>query len=255
VRPGGASTWNRGLADSLREGALALAVEFGVKWSVMNCILKFEGGGSDSPTNVTAGYIPFSNRNIQELESPPSHSKQTMATRSNRNKTRRTGCGAVGIKRTGTIALTAFLAALLLAFAPPSQAQATPRAKAVGQRMMCVCGCNEVLTACNHVGCTYSHGMLKEVDDRVARGDSDDLILQSFIQEYGLTVLVDPPKKGFTALVWIAPIVAPFLALLLIWVLVRRWRGRTILAPAGGPPISADMLDRARRESNRDDNE
>jgi len=145
-----------------------------------------------------------------------------------------------------------FLAALLLAFPSPSGAQATPRAKAIGQRMMCVCGCNEVLTACNHVGCTYSRAMLKELDDRVARGDSDDLILQSFIQEYGLTVLVDPPKKGFTSLVWIAPIVAPLLALFLIWALVRRWRQRTVLAPAGSPPISIALLDRVRRESNRE---
>lgn len=141
---------------------------------------------------------------------------------------------------------------LLLMLAPAIHAQQTERAKRLGQKMMCVCGCNQILTACNHVGCQYSHAMLKELDDRVARGDSDDLILQSFIQEYGQTVLLEPPAKGFTWLVWIAPIVAPILAFFLIWQLVRRWRRRAVLAPAGGPALSADLLDRARRESDKE---
>src|SRR5208337_3087549 len=76
------------------------------------------------------------------------------------------------------------LFALALLLAPASQAQQTERAKELGKKLVCVCGCNQILTACNHVGCTYSHTMLKELDDRVARGDSDQLILQSFVQEY-----------------------------------------------------------------------
>jgi len=116
---------------------------------------------------------------------------------------------------------------------------------------MCVCGCNQILTACNHVGCTTSHAMLKELDERIARGDSDDLVLQSFVQEYGPTVLVDPPKTGFTGLVWVVPIVAPLLALWLVWELVRRWRQRATLAPAGGPQISPEMLDRARQDAEK----
>jgi len=116
---------------------------------------------------------------------------------------------------------------------------------------MCVCSCHQILTSCNHVGCTYSRTMLKELDERVARGDSDELILQSFVQEYGPTVLVDPPKTGFTGLVWVIPIVAPLLAFYLIWELVRRWRHRAVLAPSGGPQISSDLLDRARQEAVR----
>ena len=148
--------------------------------------------------------------------------------------------------------LSALFLGIALLVASASHAQQTARAKALGQRMKCVCSCNQVLTACNHVGCTYSRAMLKELDDRVARGDSDDLILQSFVQEYGQTVLVDPPKKGFTWLVWIAPVVAPLFAFVLIWEVVRRWRQRAILAPAGAPAMPADLLDRARRESNRE---
>jgi hypothetical protein len=33
----------------------------------------------------------------------------------------------------------------------------------------CMCGCNEALPQCNHVGCTVSTSMLKEVDQAFAR--------------------------------------------------------------------------------------
>jgi len=144
------------------------------------------------------------------------------------------------------------LLVLFLASAPLCRAQKTPRAKALGQKLLCVCGCNQGLVACNHVGCTTSHAMLKELDDRVARGDSDDLILQSFVQEYGLTVLAEPPAKGFNWVAWVIPILVPLLAVYIVWEVVRRWRQRAALAPAGGPPVSAELLDRARHESEKE---
>ena len=62
----------------------------------------------------------------------------------------------------------------------------------------------------------YREGNAKRSDAARRRGDSDDLILQSFVQEYGPTVLSEPPpKKGFNWLAWIVPIAAPLLALLL----------------------------------------
>jgi cytochrome c-type biogenesis protein CcmH/NrfF len=144
-----------------------------------------------------------------------------------------------------------------LALAPVSRADDSARAKALSKKVMCMCGgCNDTAGTCNHTGgafsgpCDTAKAMQKEVSQRVDRGDSDDLILQSFVQEYGPTVLPDPPKKGFTSLVWIAPVVAP-----LIWEVVRRWRRRVALAPAGGPAIPAELLDRARKEASRHSDE
>ena len=152
------------------------------------------------------------------------------------------------------------LAMLFFVVAPISRADSAERAKTLSKKVMCMCGgCNDTAGTCNHTGgafsgpCDTAKAMQKEVADRVNRGDSDDLILQSFVQEYGPTVLPDPPKKGFTWLVWIAPIALPVFALFLIWELVRRWRRKQELAPAGGPPVSADLLDRARREVDRND--
>ena len=33
----------------------------------------------------------------------------------------------------------------------------------LGHRLMCVCGCNQILLDCNHVGCNYSEHMRGEV--------------------------------------------------------------------------------------------
>jgi cytochrome c-type biogenesis protein CcmH len=156
--------------------------------------------------------------------------------------------------------LLALLLLSFLALPPSARAEDADRAKALSKKVMCMCGgCNDTAGTCNHTGgafsgpCDTAKAMQKEVAERVHRGDSDDLILQSFVQEYGPTVLPDPPKKGFTLVVWIVPIVAPLIALYLIWEVVRRWRRRRELAPAGGPPISAELLDRARREANPDE--
>jgi cytochrome c-type biogenesis protein CcmH/NrfF len=153
-------------------------------------------------------------------------------------------------------------ALLALMLAPASRADNSDRAKNLSKKVMCMCGgCNDTAGTCNHTGgafsgpCDTAKAMQKEVAQRVDRGDSDDLILQSFVQEYGPTVLPDPPRKGFTWLVWIAPIAAPLIALFLIWEVVRRWRRRVELAPAGGPAISPELLDRARREADKESDE
>jgi cytochrome c-type biogenesis protein CcmH len=151
--------------------------------------------------------------------------------------------------------IVTLVVSLSLAITFSVRAQSTPRAKALGAKLMCVCGCGQVLIYCNHVGCTYSHDMLKELDSYVARNEPDDLTLQAFVQEYGPTVLAEPPAKGFDLAAWIVPIVAPLIALYLVWEVVRRWRKRAALAPAGGPKVSPELLARARRETGEDPHE
>jgi cytochrome c-type biogenesis protein CcmH len=152
------------------------------------------------------------------------------------------------------LAAVALSIALAVTLVVPAHAQDADRAKRLGAKLFCVCGCNEVLTACNHVGCTYSSAMLKKLDERIVRGDSDDLIVQSFVQEYGLKVLTEPPNTGFNRIAVIAPIVAPLVALAILWEVVRRWRQRAALAGAGAP-ISPELLARARSEADKGSDE
>ena len=77
----------------------------------------------------------------------------------------------------------------------------------LGHQLMCMCGCNQVLLECNHVGCPYSDRMRHELMAAIQRGDSDNLVLQSFVQKYGNTVLAAPTTTGFNRIAWIMPFV------------------------------------------------
>jgi cytochrome c-type biogenesis protein CcmH/NrfF len=144
------------------------------------------------------------------------------------------------------------LAAVLALVSGLLYAQNSDRAKRVGGGLICMCNCSEILTQCNHVGCTMSTAMLKELDQRVGENSSDDLLLQSFVQEYGPKVLASPPARGFNLLAWIIPGLAFGLGLGTVVIVIRQWRRRFELAPAGGPPVSSEALDRARRQADRE---
>ena len=75
----------------------------------------------------------------------------------------------------------------------------------LGHRMTCVCGCNQILLECNHVGCTYSDRMREQLMSAVQKDSSDDAVLQSFVREYGITVLAAPTGRGFDRMAWIMP--------------------------------------------------
>ena len=91
---------------------------------------------------------------------------------------------------------------------------------------MCMCNCNQVLTQCNHVGCTTSTAMLKQVDQAVARGDSEDAITQAFVQEFGTKVYAEPPHSGFSLVAWSMPAVYLAIGLVLVLFVISRWRKR-----------------------------
>ena len=118
----------------------------------------------------------------------------------------------------------------------------------LGHKLMCRCGCNQVLLECNHVGCTYSDGMRNELMAGLQRGDSDDLVLQAFVQKYGPTVMAAPTTTGFNRVAWIMPFVALTGGLLLVVVIVKAWNTRRAAAvvPAA-TAMDARHLDELRR--------
>ncbi len=143
------------------------------------------------------------------------------------------------------------LAALLLLVLLPGYAQETETAKKIGKRLMCMCGCNQVLTACNHVGCTVSSQMLKKLDQRVTRNEPEDLTIQSFVQEYGESVMAEPPAKGFNLTAWLIPGFSMAIGMLIVCLIIVHWRRRKAVLPTG-PPISKEQLERARQLADRE---
>lgn len=99
--------------------------------------------------------------------------------------------------------------------------------------------------------------MLKTIDERLAKGDSDDLIVQSFVQEFGTAVLVEPPHTGFAGFAWWIPVLAFIAGLALVLAVISRWRKRlapgAVLAGAGSAnAIPQELLERARAQAARD---
>ncbi len=152
---------------------------------------------------------------------------------------------------------TAFRYLLFLLLATSTAwAQKTDRAKQVGKRMMCQCGCGQILSECNHVGCWSSSEMLKKVDAQVAAGNSDDQILDAFIKEYGQKVLAEPPRTGFGRVAWVMPWVFTLGGLGIVWFVLQRMRETPISAPAGDAgAISAEALSRFRSQADRESEE
>jgi cytochrome c-type biogenesis protein CcmH len=144
---------------------------------------------------------------------------------------------------------------LPLLVSPLPAQQPSDRAHQIGGKFMCMCNCNQVLTQCNHIGCTTSTAMLKEVDQAVARGDSEDTITQAFVQEFGTKVYAEPPHSGFSLVAWSMPAVYLAIGLVLVLFVISRWRKRPTHAVSGAPAgggISPEMLERARLRAARE---
>jgi hypothetical protein len=134
----------------------------------------------------------------------------------------------------------------------------------LGMKVKCMCGgCNDSAGGCYHVGgafsgpCDTALGMLKKIDARIAQGNSDDLIVQSFVQEYGQAVLTEPPHTGFGRVAWWIPALALIGGFALVLGIISRWRKRLAPEPAlaaasGALPISRELLERARAQAARD---
>lgn len=142
--------------------------------------------------------------------------------------------------------------------------QQPDHAHRIGMKVKCMCGgCNDSAGGCYHTGgafsgpCDVALGMLKTIDERIAKGDSDDLIVQSFVQEYGAAVLIEPPHSGFAGLAWWIPALAFIAGLGLVVFVISRWSKRLGVQPApaaagAAPAIPQDVLDRARAQAARD---
>jgi cytochrome c-type biogenesis protein CcmH/NrfF len=137
------------------------------------------------------------------------------------------------------------------------------RFKDLGHRMMCTCGCGQILLECNHVGCQSSdkmRGELLAAIDRSGGGGSggsaatsDDLILQGFVQEYGPTVIAAPTATGFNRVAWIMPFLVLALGIAFAVHIVRSWKNRPEPALADGIVIPhGSELDEFQRQARKE---
>ncbi len=148
--------------------------------------------------------------------------------------------------RIAQVLLIALLAVVFLG------ADSDARFNKLGHGLMCACGCGQVLLECNHVGCTYSDRMRNELAAAIDKGDNDSLVLQSFVQKYGNTVLAAPTTTGFNRIAWIMPFAVFALAIILTVWLVRLWRAHAVAQPVPHPNLDAKQLDELRKRARQE---
>jgi Cytochrome C biogenesis protein len=155
---------------------------------------------------------------------------------------------------------------LLLAFASAplvtAQVGYSPRAKEIGMHLKCLCrGCDMSAGGCAHPGgsfsgpCDTAKGMLKEIDQHLAKGESEQQIIDAFVAQYGTIVYVEPPKKGFGLVAWLMPVFYAVVGLALLVFVVRKWalKPSAETATVGQAPATHnDAFDRARAQAARE---
>jgi cytochrome c-type biogenesis protein CcmH len=162
------------------------------------------------------------------------------------------------VKRISCLLLVmAFASApLVIAQVPYSQ-----RAKEIGMHLKCMCrGCDMSAGGCAHPGgsfsgpCDTAKAMLKEVDEHLAKGESEQQIIDAFVAKYGTAVYMEPPQKGFGLVAWLMPVVYSVVGLGLLVFVVRKWATRPPSAAPPGPGAAApnEALDRARAQASRE---
>ncbi len=173
------------------------------------------------------------------------------------------------MKRVSQIALVAVIGILLLgATGDPGR-----RFDDLGHRLMCRCGCNQVLLECNHVGCQYSDKMRAELKALLAGINpdgggsggasagsskptvspaSDQEILDWFVQKYGATVLAAPTTTGFNLVAWIMPFAALALGTVVAAWIVRLWKRRRKSEPVVATVITSDRVEELRERARQE---
>lgn len=90
--------------------------------------------------------------------------------------------------------------------------------------------------------------MREIVRERLAAGETPAQVTAFFVERYGDWILLAPPRRGFTLLVWVVPFVGLAVGLVVVALALRRWsRPRAAGAPAA-PGIDAATRERIRRE-------
>jgi cytochrome c-type biogenesis protein CcmH len=123
---------------------------------------------------------------------------------------------------------------------PGALASMTPTDRdALEHRIRCQCGCTLDVFTCRTTdfSCQVSPAMHRDVMALVAGGYTAEEILDAFVNVYGKSALMAPPKEGFNLVGYALPGVAIAIVAVLIAMMLRRWKKSVVPAAAWGPTV------------------
>jgi cytochrome c-type biogenesis protein CcmH len=133
-------------------------------------------------------------------------------------------------------------------------AETSSRYDRLGGKIMCSCGCGQMLLQCNHVGCPNSATMIRQLHEQVAATEAandDEAVLNFFRKEWGITSVVEPNRHGFELLAWILPFAGLSLGIFCLVLVVHKWHSAPSEAssPEKLDPHLEALRARARQET------
>ncbi len=156
---------------------------------------------------------------------------------------------SLSVSRRLTDALPSALFGLVLALALAPLASLVwaqgieDEARAIARELQCpVCQGLSVADSPSDLA-TQMRGVIRE---KLQAGESREIIVSYFTERYGETILMTPPRSGFTAVAWIAPYGALLMGIgILVWTVRRRSRmAREEQAPDPGLAPYLEAVDR-----------
>ena len=146
--------------------------------------------------------------------------------------------------RTACAALVLSLLALAAGAVEPGEILDDPRleerAREVSKGLRCLVCQNQSI---DESDAELARDLRLLVRQRLTAGDSNQQVIDYVVSRYGDFVLLMPPLKGATYVLWFGPLVIAGLGILAVILFFRR-RQRT--PPAAPPPLSADEKRRLR---------
>jgi len=103
------------------------------------------------------------------------------------------------------------------------------RARTIGAELRCLVCQNQSIDDSN---APLARDLRLIVRERLVAGDSDEQVLAFVVDRYGDYVLLQPPFKATTLLLWAAPVLALISGALLVTFVLRRRGGDPDAAPA-----------------------
>src|SRR5881296_4157197 len=140
---------------------------------------------------------------------------------------------------------------------PPVTARDNDAAiQVIEKQIHCTCGCNLDVYTCRTTDftCTTSPAMHREVLALAAQGKTGPEIIDAFVREHGVAILMAPPKRGFNLAGYFVPSLLILVAGAVLALVLRRWSRVAVVAPetlVPGVAASPEELERLRRELDR----